>query len=275
MAVTDHHIFNASKEAAEKFAFMKNFKILHGEEVHNDYFGFFHVVNIGGKYSVNDIFLNEPEKVKKEIKELESEISVPEGLSKREYLYRVWIYREIKKSGGYVIFPHPYWDIRFFHTSTNMSKAIIKNGLCDAFEVIGGCTPAQNNLQVALYNELRAEGVNIPIVGSTDSHSVLKGEHLTRSTVVFSDGDIIDSISKGYSVAVESLPGESIRVYGSLRLCMYTHFLLRNYFPLHTELCSASGICMEKYAGGAESAKELIIKQEEQISEFKTDFFGK
>lgn len=274
VAITDHNIYYASKETEEKLSFLKNFYILKGEEVHNGYVGFFHMVNIGGDYSVNDIYINNPEKIAKEIKELENEICIPEGLDKNEYLGRVWLYREIKKSGGYAIYPHPYWNIGYYHTSTKMSKAIIKNGLCDAFEVIGGCNPKQNNMQVALYNDLRAEGINIPIVGSTDSHSVFSGEHTKRSTVVFAESDIINAVSQGYSVAVESLEGEAVRVYGNLRLVSYTHFLLENYYPVHDELCMISGRYLEEYVHGNDTVKELIEQTEEKISEFRNDFFG-
>jgi len=275
IAITDHNVYNASEEAAEKLKFIENFNIMCGEEVHNGYVGFFHMVNIGGSYSVNDIYINNPGKVEREVAELEKEIEVPKNLDKREYLHRVWLYREIKKSGGYAIFAHPYWDIDYLHTSTPMSKAIMKNGLCDAFEVLGGCTPKGNNLQVALYNDLRAEGTNIPVVGSTDSHTVLKLEHLQRYTIVFAKKkDVINAIDEGYSVAVESLPGENMRVYGSLRLAFYVHFLLENYYPLHNELCSASGIFIEAYTKGDDSAKALIEKAEKKVSEFEKEFFG-
>jgi len=276
IAITDHNVYNASSSAMKKFDFIKNFEIMCAEEVHNGYGGFFHMVNIGGKYSVNDVYINEPDRIKKEVSELEKEITVPSDYDKREFLNRVWLYREIKKSGGYAIFPHPYWYIGHSHVSTPMSKAIIKNGLCDAFELLGGCTPRENNLQVALYNDLRAEGYDVPIVASTDSHSVLSGDYLCHQTIVFAkDGDILKSVSEGYSVAVESHSGENVRVYGKLRLASYAHFLLENYFPLHNELCSASGLFMERFINGDEEAKELIEKAEECISNFENEFFEK
>lgn len=272
IAITDHNLFNTSEAAANSLSFIKNFKIIHGEEVHNGYAGFFHMVNIGGKYSVNDIFFKNPERVKKELADLEKEIEIPLGLDKKEYLYRVWIYREIKKSKGYAIFPHPFWNIGFNHTSFEMSRAIIKNGLCDAFEIFGGCTPKGNNMQLALYNDLKAEGYDIPMVASTDSHSVIRGDHLKYSSIVFSNGDIIDSVNNKYCVAVESLDGENTRVYGNLRLVAYAHFLLENYYPLHDELCAASGLFIEKYISGYKNAKGLILQCENLISEYEDEF---
>lgn len=276
IAVTDHNVFNASKEAKEKLAFVDNFNIMHGEEVHNGYAGYFHMVNIGGDYSVNEIYLNDREKVEREAAELEKEVEIPENLDKHEYLNRVWLYREIKKSGGYAIYPHPYWNIGFYHTPTNMSKAIIKNGLCDAFEMLGGCGTENLPLQIGLYNDLRAEGCDIPIVGSTDSHTVLGNEHLRYSTIAFTDGDnVLDAISDKYSVAVETLPGESVKIYGKLRLVFYTHFLLKNYFPLHDELCNVSGTMLCDYVHGEDDLKESIIKAEEKIKKLEKEFFGK
>lgn len=276
VAITDHNRYNVSAEAKEKLSFINNFTLLHGEEVHNGYGGLFHMVNIGGSYSVNDIYINEPDRVKREVSELENEVEVPQGLDKTEYLNRVWLYREIKKSGGYAIYPHPYWNIGYYHTSTAMSRAVIMNGLCDAYEVMGGNPPKNNNLQLALWTDVISEGCRIPIVGSTDSHSSLHGGHLTQSTIAFvKDGDVIQAVADGYSVAVESVKNETVRVYGSLRLVMYTHFLLDNYYPAHDELCSVSGIHICSMLDGDRDAKQLVQKAEEKITAFDNAFFGK
>lgn len=275
IAMTDHNVFNTSKKAFEMLSFADEFKIMHGEEVHNGIAGYFHVVNIGGSYSVNEIYLNNPQKSVEEAMSLDGTVKIPENVDKREYLSRLWLYREIKKSGGYAIYPHPYWNIGYYHTPTNMSKAIIKNGLCDAFEVLGGCTPKELNMQVALYNDLRAEGCDIPIVGSTDSHTVLADEHIKYSTVAFVKNDeILKSISEHYSVAVESVPNESVRAYGKLRLVMYTHFLVENYFPIHDRLCNVSGELMLAYVHGRKELQEDIVRAEERIKSFKNEFFG-
>ena len=100
-------------------------------------------------------------------------------------------------------------------------------------------------------------------------------EHLNSSTILFAeDNDIIKAISDGYSVAVESVPHETVRVYGKLRLVSYAHFLLNNYYPIYNELCSASGLFIEGYLNGNDSAREMIEKAEESISDFEKSFFG-
>lgn len=275
VAITDHNTFFSPAQAKETFGFMKNFTVLPGEEVHNGYVGYFHMVNIGGRYSVNRRYLEEKEAVKKEIEALSREIIVPNGVDACEYVARAWLYQEIKKSGGVAVFPHPFWKIGYNHVSTTMSKAIIQNGLCDAFEVLGGVSPRSNNLQVALYHDLRAEGCTIPAVGSTDSHTSREKAHTQCSTVVFAakDGDILQAIAEGYSVPVESLPNENVRTYGNLRLSAYVHFLLENYFPLHEELCAISGVWMEEYVKGNAEAKELLEATEQKVTALKERFF--
>ena len=273
IAITDHNVFGASKNAAEKLAFAENFKILHGEEVHNGYLGNFHMVNIGGSYSVNEIYINSPEKAEEEAQKLYGAVEIPANIDEKEYLQRVWLYREIKKSGGFAILPHPFWNIGYNHISSKITAEILKNGLCDAFEVIGGVSPYGNNLQVDLWNDLRADGYKIPVVGSTDAHSTLTNTHKIRYTIIFGD-DVIDSIADFYSVAVEALNGENQRVYGTYRLSAYAHFLIQNYFPVHDELCAVSGALMEQYLIYSQTCKEAIEQAENAVERYRKDFFG-
>ena len=69
IAMTEHNIYYSSKDVEKKLDFMKNYKIMCGEEVHNGYGGLIHMVNIGSRYSVNEIYINEPGRVKKEVEE--------------------------------------------------------------------------------------------------------------------------------------------------------------------------------------------------------------
>ncbi|MBR5308731.1 MAG: PHP domain-containing protein [Clostridia bacterium] len=273
IAITEHNLFTSPDRARELSDISRGLEVIPGEEVHNGYIGDFHMVNIGGTKSVNEVFLDNPERVEREAMALADKVQIPEGVDKREYLMRVWLYNEAKNSGGFVIFPHPFWNLGRYHVPTKMTRAILKNGLCDAFEVVGGVRPFEENLQVALWNDLRAEGVNIPVVGSTDSHSALDYRHFEKYTVIFGK-DAIKSISDGYSVAVEAFQNENIRVYGSYRLSAYTHFLLENYFPIHDEMCAAAGEFAMQYVNGCEDARELSEKAEAKIEKFARDFFG-
>ncbi len=279
ISITDHNIYHGSKEAEKDFDFETDFKMLVGEEIHNGYVGFFHMVNINGAYSINDIYIKEPERVNREAMALEAEVDVPENIDKKEYLHRVWLYREMKKSGGFAIYPHPYWTVgKHYHTETKMSEYILKNGLCDAFEVLGGCSPKELNMQVALYNELRAEGVRIPVVGSTDSHSVLnENSHFKdASTVVFTEGeDITGAISENMSVAVETYKKETARAYGPFRLVKYVHFLLENYYPVHDALCHSSAEVILGYIRGEKELKSTVEILEKRILAFEKKFFGR
>lgn len=278
IAMTEHNIYYSSKDVEKKLDFMKNYKIMCGEEVHNGYGGLIHMVNIGSRYSVNEIYINEPGRVKKEVEELKKSVKVPDGLDEREYLYRVWTYNEIKKSGGYAIYPHPFWTVgEHYNVETKMSRAILQNGLCDAFELMGGCTPYENNLQHALYEEMLRGDVNIPIVGSSDSHSSMPGVEWFNETftILFAHGDdVLGAIDSGYSVVVEAVKNEHTRIFGDFRMMKYAQFLLENYFARRDELCKASGLFVERYLEG-DDCKDIIISCEDRIEKLEKEFFGR
>ena len=98
LSMTDHNVYNSSRYVSEKLKFVKNYEIVRGEEVQNDYPGLIHMVNVGSDYSVNEIFINEPERVEKEVANLAKTTEIPNGLDKKEYLYRVWITTKSKKA---------------------------------------------------------------------------------------------------------------------------------------------------------------------------------
>lgn len=277
IAVTDHFLYDCGKAAREAFDFETDFKVLVGEEIHNTYVGNIHLVNIESSKSVNERFFTEPDVVDREAMALENEVEIPAGVDKKEYLYRVWCYREAKKYGGLVIFPHPYWAIAHrYHVGPRMSMAILRNGLCDAFEVVGGGSEAKNNLQLALWSELRAEGITIPVVGSTDGHTVLFRYFDSSSTYVFADGDDIKgAILNGYSVAAEHQENTPVRIYGTFRLVRYARFLAEHYFPMHDDLCAASGNAITEYISGNKEMKSVVEALEKRVLDFEKRFFGR
>ena len=263
-ALTDHRTWDSSNELVEAYADIPlGFKIFRGEEVHipNNWI---HIINFGSKYSVNTLYKNDPERYDAQILERSKAIQVPKGVNSLEYAYREWIVEEIRQAGGFAIVAHPYW---IYHQSYNMCARMLdyvfETGIYDAFELVGGQSLHENNVQNAFYQEERAMGRQIPIVGSSDSHGTDPASYFgVGQTVVLSKDtkyeSITDAIKDGYSVAIEKMYGEEERVYGSYRMVKYVRFLLDYYFPAHDELCVEEGILMREYALGDDEAGERL-----------------
>ena len=256
-AITDHHRWEPSEEAIAAYRDVPiDLKIVHGEEVHA-FDNHIHIVNFGGESSVNALFENNRERYFAEVAEIAAGLSAPEGLNAFEYASSVWVFNKIREAHGLAIFCHPFWISNVYHVPLKMVDWLFETMPFDAFELLGGHEVESNNLQTAYWNEARARGLTVPIVGSSDAHNDTTYFNWF-STIVFSDGLEVEAISEAvrsrYSVAVEQYPGEQCRVYGPYRLVKYALFLLRDYFPLHDALCFEEGRLMKEYACGDERA---------------------
>jgi hypothetical protein len=125
---------------------------------------------------------------------------------------------------------------------------------------------------------MRAKGIDLPIVGSTDSHgSTEHNRNATlASTIVFAKSntreDLISAIKDKYSVAVDTISDE-YRLVGDYRLVKYVSFLLENYFPLHDLACRAEGYYMNLYSQGDERAASVLEAMKGQIPEMQSRYF--
>ena len=243
-----------------------DFKVFHGEEVHSPG-NHVHIINFGGKYSVNELFQKDREPYDREVKQILDTITIPEGLdSTRAYAYAacLWVFRKIKEAEGLAIFAHPLWQPDAYHVPDVLTEALFRSGEFSAFELLNGCEFHSNNLQTAYYNDKRAQGITVPIVGATDAHGSELGDNWFNwlYTIVFSKGleveDIQEAVMSGFSSAVDQYPGNYARVHGSYRLTLYTRFLLEQYFPLHEELCFEEGRLMKAMFLGDSKAEELL-----------------
>lgn len=279
MALTDHGQYQPSLEAQAAFNLDKlGLKIFPGEEVHapdNPV----HIINFGGKFSVNDLFRdgNYPQ-YQKEVEELEQKLSsVPNGVKSYEFASSLWVFNKIREGGGLSIFCHPYWQIPSgYSPSMGLTDYFFETQPFDAFEVIGGYHRQQaesNALQVARYHQERSRGRKIPIVGVTDAHGCEEGQLFGwYYTIVFSPSteasDLIASIKELYSVAVEAMPGEFPRIHGPLRLVKFAYFALRELFIQHDELSREEGLLMLEHLKGDASTQDRIaeIKDKTRMS---------
>lgn len=261
VSITDHHRWYPSDQAIKAYQDIQmNFKIIHGEEVHA-FDNHIHIINFGGKASVNEMFEKNKDKYFEEVNALVEQLSVPEGVHAFEYASCCWVFNKIREVGGMGIFAHPFWIPGAYHVQMKMVDYLFKTMPFDAFELLGGHEVECNNLQVAYYNEARANGLKIPVVGSSDAHNDTTYFNWF-STIVFADSSepeaITEAVKNLYSVAVESYPDEGNRVYGPFRMVKYAIFLLQEYFPVHDELCFEEGRLMKAYIGGDQKAADEL-----------------
>ncbi len=267
MAVTDHRRYAPSIEAQRAFDGVDiDLHIFRGEEIHPPD-SHVHMVNFGARFSINELFADEPA-YRAQVAGIISRLgTLPPGVDPYLYASCVWCFDKIREGGGLGVFCHPYWFTAHRYSPAGaLTTYLLETQPFDALELIGGYHLNEidsNTLQVARYHEERAKGRAIPIVGSSDSHGVERGEFFTwYYSIVFAPSsaldDLADSVKALYSVAVEALPNQIARPFGPFRLVKYALFLMREVFPQHDELCKEEGrLMLEHLAGNTHAAAAL------------------
>ena len=301
--ISDHECYYPSLEARKIFDGLTDLNIVPGEEVHlplNDV----HYVNFGGTFSINALITpNANAKAMGDALEYRSLNGVaPDPMTREEYCAMIeeraksvpleheserksfaalqWIYEQVQAAGGLGIFPHPYWLCHMMQLPEEYTEYIYKEKPFDAFEVLGGENYyPHNGFQTGFYYEMKARGIDHPIVGSTDSHGSTEHNRnaLICSTIVFAPENtreaLIDSIKQKYSIAVDTISTE-YRLVGDFRLMKYASFLMENYFPLHDLACRAEGYYMNRYLAGDEQAKTILAAMKGQIPAMQKKYFA-
>ena len=280
LAITDHHQYAPSLRAISTYSDVSlGIQLFPGEEVHSPD-NHIHIVNFGGEESVNDLFAKDPQTYYEEVNKLAKTLTCPEGVNPFHYSACLWTYDKIRKGNGLAIFAHPHWLANVYHVRDAMTLHQLTEQPFDAFELIGGQSPIENNMQLAFYHEAQLKlGKPIPIVGSSDSHGVLEGDLFdAMKTIVLSPtntkSDLIESIKALRSVAIEDYRGEHYKVHGSYRMVSYVIFLLENYFPLHDTLCYEEGRAMLDYIRGHEGAKAHLTYLQPRTHQLLAKYFG-
>ncbi len=272
LVISDHWNYDGSV-AAQKFyeGVPIDINIVRGEEVHAPG-NHIHIVNFGGEYSVSKLLEGEAkESYEKEVRKIEAGLDIPAEAGKInsfQYASCVWVSEQIRKARGLSIFAHPFWIVDAYNVNPDMTRYLLKTGVFDALELIGGLTPRENMMCQALYHSERALGnTDIPVVGSSDSHGTVRDAfsgswfsnpvdneygYFDFYSIVFAvsneKDEITEAVRQGYSTAVDSYPGETPRVYGDFRMVSYALFLISEYFPLHQEECFEEGRRMRQFA---------------------------
>lgn len=284
--LSDHNRYYPGAEIDEVYKDVRlGITHVQGEEVHIPETPV-HIVHVGGKSSVTEIYLENSPAYQAEMRSYKENVakSIPAQFADR-YAMAKWVCDKAHEVGGLAIFPHPYWtpnNSKSFNVCDDLTWILLESGMFDAYELIGGMPPVYNNRSVNLWAELRAAGVSFSVVGSSDVHSFEKsGTFPHNFTVCFaksnSEDDIIDAVRCGNSLAVEAQGDEYQRVYrcyGPFRLATYGRFLLENYFPTLQRVCQGEGMAMRAYAIGR-ADKQTVECQVELTERFKAEYFGR
>ena len=280
LAITDHYQYEPSLRAIEAYKDVPlGLTILPGEEVHAPN-NVVHIVHFGGEWSVNALWREHKEKYFEEVAAIEKTLTCPEGVDSFTYASCLWVYSKIKEAKGLSIFAHPYWVENAYNVPIAFTKYHLEQKPFDAFELLGGQTTHENNMQWAFYNEMRAKGLDtIPVVGSSDSHSTLINDWFNEAkTIVFAKANakeaLFEAIRNQYRVAVESRYGESERIHGNYRLTSYARFLLSEYFPLHDALCYEEGRAMLGYLRQEADAYALLKLTQKRTQSLLDKYFA-
>lgn len=284
-ALTDHNRYYPGGEIDEVYKDVKTgFCHVQGEEVHTPP-SKVHIVHVGGNQSVAEQYLHDRANYEQARVDYLSRVpeSVPQKYAER-YAMAMWATDRIHEAGGVAIFAHPYWRPKdlIYNVNDEFTKILLRSGMFDAYELVGGMGQDGVNRSVALWNDLRAEGLSLAVVGSSDVHGLAKSvdfpDHFTVLFATENTNDaVIEAIKAQMSVAVEACGTEydrQYRCYGNLRLVSYALFLLKHYFPIRERLCQGEGVAMRAYAMGETAAKtvELYAKLCEDFADI---FFGK
>ena len=285
-ALTDHNRYYPGGEIDETYQNVRlGITHIQGEEVHTPG-SIVHIVHIGGKRSVTERYVHDQETHAREIADYAKRVpdTIPAQYAER-YAKAMWATDKIHAAGGLAIFPHPFWipvKSHVFNVCDEFARILLTSGMFDAFELLGGGGQAIRNRTVAFWGDLRAEGLKIPVVGSSDVHDIEKDDTFPHVfTVCFAkeneESAILSAVRDGNSVAVEATGTEydrHYRAYGSLRLVTYVQYLLRHFFPKRQRICQGEGVAMRAFAIG-ETDAALIEAQVAQSERFYASFFGK
>jgi hypothetical protein len=234
---------------------------------------------------VAEIYCKDPKRYERELEACRARVpaEVPENQRER-YAQAIWSTDRIHAAGGIAIFPHPFWrpgSNRCFNVCDDLTRAFLKSGMFDAFELVGGMGVHGINRAVALWQELRAEGYRINVVGSSDVHTLNAKDFPYHFTVCFAKENtteaILEAVKGGWSVAAE-LSGKEyereFRAYGDFRLVSYAQFLFLHYFSELQRICQGEGVAMRRYAMGYTPAS-TVEAQVAQTADFCDCFFGR
>ena len=280
LAITDHYIHFASEKAMRLFSDAPlDMTLLLGEEVHLPTERI-HAVHIGGNASINADWRARPDEIRAEVAKIMENLVVDEGVSLEDYAWRIWIARRAKDFGGLSLLTHPHWVWNYtYFMADATTKQLLRENIHDAMEFNDSSTLDST---VALWADMRAQGLNIPIVGVSDGHNndsasgMPGGAHTVVVAKSRSYEDIAAAIRAGNCVAVDCTSGRP-RIYGNSRMVKFVEFAMEAFYPMYEELCRPQGLLLADWSihGGSDAESVELLRAHNARSErYAKEFFG-
>ncbi len=280
LAITDHYVHFAAEKAMKLFADAPlDMTLLFGEEVHLPTERI-HAVHVGGRESINADWRTRPQEIRAEVAKIMEDLTVDEGVHPEDYAWRIWIARRAKDFGGISMLAHPQWVWNYTYFMADVTtEQLLREGIHDALE-LNSATGIDST--VAMWADLRAQGVHIPLVGVSDGHNndTANGMPGAIHTIVVAKDrsftSIANAIHKEHSVAVDCSSGRP-RVYGTARMVKFVQFALDAFYPMYEELCRPQGMLLSEWSlhGGADTECVDLLRAHNARSErYAKEFFG-
>ncbi len=275
-AITDHGRYEPSLEAiemAEKIGL--DLLLFPGEEIS---FPSGHIVSICANSWVTNL-RDDEDTYRRELAKIADvclrDTAMVENLDKEQYAPAKWVVDKIHEMGGYAFLAHPHWvSGNRYHLNLPIFEQLLEDGDIDGVEIIGGYHPSElesNQLSIAKYYSEVARGRKIPVLGNSDTHfrSNINDIYGWYWTTVFakslSKEDIFVAILNLKSVACERPNGERLMVCGPYDLVEYTHFLDREFFPLHDRICAMEAELYMDIIRGMEISLDQLDRLRENL----------
>ncbi len=292
LAITDHHLIDGSRDAIRAAQNVPcDLALFYGEEVHvpNAYI---HAVNVGavfpGGVGLDRWYHDNEERCRAEVALIAGEYaaSLPDGVEPMDFAWRKWIADMIHGRGGVAILAHPFWEWDAHNTRDDVFRYFCEKKIYDGAEILHGQEPGcrDANMQVAFWNDMRADGVYISPLGADDAHRrYFRWDYDSSFDRVYTVAlmreptlaSFAGALKNGYTAAVETYDGAPEHVVGTYRMTKFTIFLLDTYYPVHDELCFEEGRLMrDAYLGDGE-ARELLVSLSGRVKRYTDRFFGR
>ena len=280
LAITDHYIHFAAEKAMKLFADAPlDMTLLFGEEVHLPTERI-HALHFGGRESINADWRSRPDEIRAEVAKIMEGLTVDEGVNPEDYAWNVWISRRAKEFGGVSFLAHPHWVWNYtYFIADPATKQMLREGLYDALEFND---ETSLDTIAALWGDMRAQGLHIPIVGVSDSHNTdtTSGMPGVLHTVVVAKSrsyeDIAAAIRAGNCVAVDCTSGRP-RIYGPYRMVKFVQFAMDAFYPMYEELCRPQGMLLSEWSlhgGNDTECVELLRAHNARSERYAKEFFG-